>query len=512
MSEIILKPQPGNQEIDCSIVSEDCDIELAKRHLLDFIIYTWYKKEPFIVGRHIEEICRKIDKILERYRNGESTYLIVTLPPRHSKSQIVSRGLPAFFKGRYPDSEVLITGYAENLLAKFSRDSRDKIVDRLKFQRMFPDLRLSYKTKSVTEWNFESRNGSVSYAGILGGLTGKGYDLGICDDPFKNREEAESETIRNKVWDEFTESFLTRAAPVSITMLLTTRWHPDDVIGRIENRMNPNSAEYEPDFPKFEKFNYPARSEKYKGGYLFLDRFSELYYKQKFATMSSYAAASIMQGSPIPRGGNLLKVNRVRVHENEKDFPKNVVWHRVWDLAHSKKERVKSDPDWTSGSLLALSYEKKEGVSRPHLWLKDVTRVRANAPVRDKQIKQTTTIDGDIVKVAIESNTDSKDTYENFVEILKGIRTVIKIVSTKDKVVRATPLEPIFEAGNVHILRGAWNLEWIKEVGQFPNGKHDDQVDNLSSGYNLLKSAGIITKSYTADAPSLKDEERKSLI
>jgi len=109
-------------------------------------------------------------------------------------------------------------------------------------------------------------------------------------------------------------------------------------------------------------------------------------------------------------------------------------------------------------------------------------------------------MDGDSVKVAIEANTDSKDTYETFMEIMKGVRSVVRITSHKDKVVRAEPLEAVFEAGNVHVLRADWNMEWFTEVSAFPNGKHDDMVDNLSSGFNKIKGSGGVVGSVHTEA------------
>ena len=493
----------NHQSFDPFILDEkEITKELARKESLEFIKYTWYKQEPFVIGQHTRTICDRIDRAIRRLRKGKSTYIAISVPPRHGKSQIVSRHLPAFFKGLFPEKEVLTTGYSADLMNLFSKDCRDKIVKQDAFMELFPGVRLARNSKSVMSWNLENLsgeelNGGLNYAGLLGGLTGKGYHLGICDDPVKGREEAESATMRDKTWTEFTNSFLTRRAPVSITIVLLTRWNIDDIVGRIKAKTDPKSDDYDPDFPVFEIINFPARDE--NGEWLFLERFPESYYKQIFAILSRYESASLMQGQPTPRGGNLLNIEGVKIHDDIKDFPNDIVYHRVWDLAHSKKEKIKNDPDWTSGTLFGVREEKNDqGVKVPHLWVKHVGRIRDTAPKRDKFILSITDQDGDTVRVAIESTTDAKDTYETFVSILEGKRTVVNVASPKDKVIRAEPLEAVFEAGNVHILRAPWNRAWLDEVSAFPNGKHDDQVDNLSSGYALMKRGNLVTGSFSS--------------
>ena len=166
---------------------------------------------------------------------------------------------------------------------------------------------------------------------------------------------------------------------------------------------------------------------------------------------------------------------------------------RVWDLAHTAKERAKADPDWTSGTLLAFSVQ--EGM--PHLWVRNVDRMRKNAPERDAEIRNITNLDGPYVKIAVGNSSDAKDMISTMRTILRGKRVVLSVAENKDKVVRATPLEPIFKAGNVHVVQGEpWLDEWIAEVNAFPYGAHDDQVDNLSAGYALWQSQGDTSELY----------------
>jgi predicted phage terminase large subunit-like protein len=193
-----------------------------------------------------------------------------------------------------------------------------------------------------------------------------------------------------------------------------------------------------------------------------------------------------MQNDPVVRGGNMLNTDCIQRHETLDEYPKNIIYYRVWDLAHTAKQRMKDDPDYTSGTLLGFS----EIDGRLHLWIKDVARMRLAAPERDREICATSETDGAFIKIAVEDFVDAKDTYFTFCNIFKGRRVILPVRPKGDKVVRATPLEAIFKAGNVHVPKNApWLQNWISEVAAFPNGAHDDQVDNMSAGYTLINQS-----------------------
>lgn len=474
---------------------------MARESLFYFIKKTWYKKDPFVSGWHIREICDKIDKCIEKYQHGESSYLILTMPPRHGKSHIVSRSLPVYFKSRFHESEIIITSYAANLLTRFSRDSRDKIMKSEGYRELYPDMEISKNSASVTEWGIdkagEKLDGDMQYSGILGGLTGKGYHLGIADDLIKGREEAESETIRNKIWDEFIDSFLNRAAPVSITILMFTRWHVDDPIGRIQERMDPDNPEYDEKFPKFEIINYPAENDDYiqknsnGSKYLFPDRFDDNYYEVRKSTMSGYSYSALMQQEPTIKGGNLFKVDMIQ-EIDKSDLPQNLKWVRAWDLASSEKERVKDDPDYTVGVLMAITTEYKERIPVRRIYIKDMIRFREEATARNQRIISATQADGTAVKVSIESYGPYKDAYTQLRDLLVGNTIVWKVSTSGDKIVRATPQEAVIEACHMYIIRGAWNDAFLKEYREFPSGAHDDIVDAVSTGWHSLTKMAVI--------------------
>lgn len=448
----------------------------ARRKILPFIQYTWQKpKSPFLVGLHTKEITNTIDEAIEAYERGISSYFIVTLPFRHGKSDIISRYLPPYFFGRLSDSEIILTTHTADLSEKMSKDAA-KILQSEKYKRVFLDTRINPKACSASYFEIMNKLGKLFTAGLNGSVTGKGADLLIVDDYLKSRAEAESLTIRNRQWEAFTNDLMTRLAPVHIVIILATRWHIDDIIGRIINKMKEDD-----DFPKFKLLSFPAMSDKYETGYLFPERFTEKWYKMQFSSLGKYAAAALLQCDPVIRGGNLFRVENIKVEDS---FPDNLKYVRFWDLASTEKERVKDDPDYTVGTKAALRKEN----GKDHLYVANVKRLQAEAPRRNALIKTTAEIDGKGIYQGIESVAGYKDTYTIIKKLLAGKSVVKECNVSKDKIIRATPLEPIFEDGNVHILKGEWNQLWLDEFQAFPSGEHDDQVDSLSGAYEILES------------------------
>lgn len=440
-----------------------------------------------------------IDEAVKDFRNGKSTFLVIKVHFRAGKSDIVSRFLPPHFLGEFPDKDVMVVSYGQSLSETFSKFSRSLVCSQ-RFKELYPDSELN---GGVQSWGFRNHIGVVTESGLTSSITGKGGHLLICDDYCASRADAESEVIRASLWEHFTNDFLTRRAPTSIVIVLATPWHVDDIIGRIERKIDETSEDYDPDFPKFKVISFPAmdgeveigKRDKKKYGdnkyhletvrykYLFPERFNEEWYKSQFASLGVYASSGLLQCNPQIRGGNLIDCSKIVFHNDLKDFPMTK-YCRVWDLAHSERQRMKDDPDWTSGTL--LTYIKKGDVWE--LWIKDVARIRANAPERDNFIRAVSEKDGGGVTIAVEASIDSRDAFLTMQTIFNGRRTVRSIQTKGDKVARMSYVEPIFEAGHVHILRGEWNLDWLNEVKEFPSGKHDDQVDNISAGYELISN------------------------
>lgn len=460
--------------------------ELARRSYLRFMQYVWWMSTPFLVGPHTRAIAERLDEAIADFCAGKSTFLIIKCPFRHGKSDLVSRAFPPYFLARCADldPDIIMSGYGSELVESFSRKAKS-IINSRQYRSLFPHVVLSRLKNAVSKWGIEGSGGEVTAVGLGGAITGSGGHVIILDDYCKKREEAESEVYRNKMWESFKDDLMTRRAPVSIVIVCATPWHTDDIIGRIEREIRENA-----EFPRFDTISFPAQSNKYPSGFLFPERFDEEWYRSQRATLGAYSAAGLLDCNPVLRSGNMFKVDLVQVHDSLDEFP-DIPYVRFWDLASTKKERVKDDPDRTAGPLLGV---QRQGIV-DHVWIKDLVVMQEEAPKRNARIIATTARDGAEVRIGVESVAGYKDTYTTLHDILKGQRTVTKVNVSSDKVVRAAPLEPVFEAGHFHILRADWNVEFVAEFGVFPSGKHDDIVDAVSGGYEMLKQPDVVAVS-----------------
>ncbi len=172
---------------------------------------------------HTDLICDR----LEAVERGEVRRLVIACPPQHGKSTNVSRLFPAWVLGRDPRRSIVLASYGSELAEGHSRAARALLTSE---RFPVPDVRLSSDSTAVGRWHTTAGGGMLA-VGVGGGLTGWGCDIAIVDDPIKDRQEADSETIREATWGWFQEVLLTRLRPGGAVVLMGTRWHPDDVIG-----------------------------------------------------------------------------------------------------------------------------------------------------------------------------------------------------------------------------------------------------------------------------------------
>lgn len=445
---------------------------LALNHFPSF--FRLFPPEPeYIYGHHTLVMLDEIQQAEERFEQGESSYLIFNVPQRHGKSDIASRRLPVHHLIKYPRHEVIVATYGQQLARDMSLDARECY---LRTAGVW-DRGISAYRSGIDSWR--TADGGAFHAVGMGGsggggvIIGRGGHLVIIDDYLKGRIEAESKNVRDKIWDTLRMDLFTRLAPVHIIIIVANRWHEDDAVGRIKNANNPKHKQYNPDFPKFRVIRFPAQD--HKGDWLFPERYSEVWYRVMRGTVSQYGWDSQFQQDPHPRTGNLLKADleHVKIVPPE-DVPWNdLEWYRGWDLASSKKERLKEDPDYTAGVKAAYDEENDE------LWIAHVERGQWEAPERDRRIEATIKKDGEEVTLKIESVAGYKDTYTRFVEKFEDYANIEAVHPDSDKVARASVLESYFEQKKVRLVRGYWNDEFLEELSGFPYATHDDQVDGL---------------------------------
>jgi hypothetical protein len=210
-------------------------IELAKRHFADFVKYT---KPDYQFNWHHKLICEKLDL----FTRGHIRKLMLFVPPQHGKSQLATRHFPAYMLGLKPATKIAVCSYSATLAQAFNRDIQ-RIIDDLPYHDIFPKTLLNASNVTTNAHGAYLRNsdifetldfrGFVKTVGVGGSLIGTPIDIGIIDDPFKDREEAMSIRIRDKVYSWFTDVFRTRLHNDSQELIIMTRWHEDDLAGRI---------------------------------------------------------------------------------------------------------------------------------------------------------------------------------------------------------------------------------------------------------------------------------------
>lgn len=197
--------------------------ELARRHFRDFCAYV---DDDYLENWHTNLIC----EVLEKVEIGEIRFLIIEAPPRHSKSRHVSQRFPAWAVGRDADTDVIVASYSGDLATDHGRETRN-LIGTQKYQNVFK-TKLSHDSAAKGRWNTNGR-GAYTAAGVGGAVTGKGADFFVIDDPFRDRKEADSSTIREDRWNWFRSVARTRLSPEGAIVVMGTRWHEDDLTGRL---------------------------------------------------------------------------------------------------------------------------------------------------------------------------------------------------------------------------------------------------------------------------------------
>jgi len=321
------------------IGAREARIELLRRaaqgNLLAFLQYCWWMPSPLHIGRHTRELCARLTRAVVDFRHGKDTYLIVTLPFRHGKSDLVSRALPAFFIGMCADMQpnVIMSGYGSSLVKGFSANVQ-AIVESEAYKRVFPGIRIDPDKNATDEWKIKDSVSSVYAQGLGGSITGKGGNLIIIDDYCKNAEEAESQTTRDKTWESFKTDLCTRTnAPAHIIIVCATRWHVDDLVGRIYGEMAKN-----PDYPRYESLVYPAHKEGPDGwDTLFPEHYKASWYAMQRSQLGPYQAAALLDCDPRRAGKTVFRREWLEYYTGEIDWRQMRIMIFV-DGAKSKKK------------------------------------------------------------------------------------------------------------------------------------------------------------------------------
>jgi predicted phage terminase large subunit-like protein len=455
---------------EANALSELAARTLARRHLLPFIQRF---QQNYQAGWVHKDICLRLEKFSQEVQQGLSPRLMLQMPPRLGKSTIASHYFPSWHLGNYPSHEIITSSYSGSLAMGFSRKART-VVGSKKFNAVFEACRLDRQNMNAEGW-MTTKGGGFVPAGVGGAITGKGAHVLIIDDPVKNAEEAESETIREATWDWYTSTAYTRLAPGGGVLVIQTRWHLDDLSGRLEEKMTDGNGD------EWEIVRYPAiavENEKYreKGEALHPERYDEQAYERIKKAVGPRVWAALYQQNPVADEGSYFNEGMFVPCKLE-NIPKHCVNYSAWDFAISKKERA----DWTAGITVGVDHEED-------IWLKDLVHAQMGTyeiveailesyllhkprlvGIEDGAIKQA--IDPVLEKeIADRAKKGNRSLYELAVEPLKP--------GNRDKELRARPIQGRCQQRKVHIpIDAPWFEAFLAEVLSFPHGKHDDIVD-----------------------------------
>ncbi|WP_235533082.1 phage terminase large subunit [Paenibacillus sp. Leaf72] len=437
------------------------EIQCARAYI-DFSYFVDYdSKFHDREGKHLDVL----DEALIKVSSGELKRVIITMPPRHGKSERVSKKFPAWHLGRNPVDEIILASYSVDLSRGFSRIARDTLMAN---KHVF-EVSVDPINKAAESWGIEGYRGGVTAAGVGGAITGKGAKIAIIDDPVKNAEEADSETMRDKIWDWYTSTLYTRLTPDGRIIVVMTRWHEDDLVGRLLKKEADAIAEGTHRGEKWTVINFPALAE--KDDYLGREEGQPLWPEFGFdkhrmdqirMDVGSRVFNALYQQRPSAAEGSFLKREWWRYYENAPPFA---------SLLISVDAAFKDEAD--SDYVVIQVWGKNQA----NMYLVDQIRAKLNFPATIQSIRNICMKYPDAAVKLIEDKANGSA----IIQTLQGqIGGIIAVNPEGGKVSRVNAVSAYIESGNVYLPRKAWVNDFVEEAASFPNGKHDDQVDAMS--------------------------------
>jgi len=414
---------------------------------------------------------RLLIKELEALSNGESYRLLIEMPPGSAKSSYTSILLPAWWLARHPCDSIIAASHTARLANHFGRRARGIVAD----EAGLLGYELGMHERAGSHWS--SSTGAEYFAiGVRGAVVGKRADIAIIDDPIKSQVDAESLLHRERLWDWYRSELYPRLKPKARVVLIMTRWHQDDLCGRLlAHASDPWRCLRLPAFAEVED-----RLDRLPGEPLWPEWEDTEELLRRRSSVGEHTWSAQYQQSPCRNTGTLFKVTQLDFVDTlpTSESHKAV---RAWDLA-ATVESNNNDPDWTVGVKLTRDHTGR-------LIVADVVRVRCRPCDVEAAVAATARIDGPSVPIALPEDPGQagKSQVSYYARQLAGYN-VQSTKETGSKVIRAMPIASQVSKGNVVLLRANWNYSFIEELRDFPYGRKDDQVDALSRAFMMLAS------------------------
>lgn len=417
--------------------------------------------------KHLMFVTKEVQKFLEADTGHPYDILGIHLPVQTGKSFTLTETLPSWYLGMNPTHNVIVASYNDEFAQKFGRKNLEKID---KFGKVMFDIELSKKKKSNDTFEIEGTKGGMISRGILGGITGNPAKLVIIDDPVKNREEANSETTRNKIWSEWESSIRTRIAAGGKIIVIMSRWHEDDLIGRLDsdpyfkNLVIPMECESEDD-PLGRAIGDSIAPE--------LGKDNEWLKGFKAVCLQGEGIAtwnSLYQGRPSSEKGNILKKEWWQYYDT---LPRIDLTVMSVDCAFEGK---------STSDKVAIQVWGKTGAN---VYLMDSINQRMGFNDTVKQIRAVKEKYPQISMTLIEKKANGAAVIDTLRNEIMGI---IPIEPRGSKIARVEAITPYVESGNVYLPKYAsFTEEFVDQCSSFPRGKNDDVVDAMSQMLTRLK-------------------------
>ena len=422
--------------------------------------------------------ARHIDLIVETLQAAIDTpnsRTIITMPPRHSKSVHVSELLPAYALGRVPTRRVIAASHMQSLADMFSRRVRNRINGP---RWPFRTVRVARDKGAVQRWDIEGTDGGYVAVGRGGAPTGEGAHVMLVDDPIRNAAEAESQTVRDMLWEWWQGTMYTRLEPGGSIVVTATRWHEDDLTGRLLDAEKRGGE-------KWTHLHLPAicdSADDPLGRAIGEALWPERYDEARLAIIRDNVGARVWnaqyQGRPTPDTGAIIDRNWWRYYAER---PSIDAFDRIiqsWDMTFKKTD---------TGSYIVGQVWGTIGADR---YLLDQVRFRGDFPAAVAAVRSLS----EAWPMTTEKIVEDKANGPAIVSTLRGeIPGIIEVSPEGGKVARANAVAWQIESGNVYLptpVEHAWVHQFVEECSAFPNGVNDDQVDAMTQALARLHYRG----------------------
>jgi hypothetical protein len=424
-----------------------------------------------------EDIAFKLEEGYRRLLNGEDVRMMIFMPPRHGKSDMATQKFPSWVLGKDPNTPVMVASYSDELATDFGQKTRD-IMQTPEYATMFM-TRLRQDAKAKGKWQTSGKGGYTA-VGVGGALTGRGFKIGIIDDPFKNREEADSQTIRDSRYSWYQSTFSTREEGNSMVIFILTRWHDDDLAGRVIREAKTSKKQGEA-YDEWDIIEYKAiatedTDRRKTGEALWPDKFSIEKLKKKRSEMGTYEFSALYQQTPIDEENRKFKQEWFKYRTLEEVRAKET--YNVMTIDPRGKDDIKLGNDYIGITTnfvdlennwnLLSSREKLSSTGLIDLMFTNWQRYNLHKiGIEDNQFTQG-------LKKSIDDEMKLRGVYM-YVEYLKH--------GGSQKELRIEALVPRYEKGSVyHLTIGGENQcqDLEEELKLFPKASNDDASDSAA--------------------------------